>query len=201
MVFIHRMPRLLRWVLSVALLLLVCMTLGRVIFYFTYNPPGKAFSGSAFLMGLRFDARISAITVLVILVVCALPFFNPFKKKAAARFWNIALPVLFVLLLFFYVIDFFHYDYLHQRLNATVLNYLQDAGISYKMMWQTYPVVKVSLFLIVLIFVSVWFFKKWLLYFMHRPAYDNKKNIGFYSITILLLAQVSTALERCFYFE
>ena len=134
MLFLQRIPKLLRWIFSVVFIFLITMTICRFIFYWTYNPPGKAFSGSAFILGLRFDARIAAIVGLAILLLTAFPFLNPFKNNGAKKIWNVLLPLLFVLLLLFYCIDFYHFDYLHQRLNATVLNYLQDAGISYKMM-------------------------------------------------------------------
>jgi phosphoglycerol transferase MdoB-like AlkP superfamily enzyme len=45
-----------------------------------------------------------------------------------------------ILLVFFYAIDFQHFDYLHQRLNASVINYTEDAKISASMVWETYPI-------------------------------------------------------------
>ena len=138
MLFLQKIPKLLRWIFSVVIIFLITMTICRLVFFWTYNPPGKAFSGSAFLLGLRFDARIACITGLAVMLLSAFPFINPFKNSGAKKFWNILLPLAFVILLLFYFIDFYHFDYLHQRLNASVLNYLQDAGISYKMMWQTY---------------------------------------------------------------
>ncbi len=74
MLFLQRVPRLLRWIVSVLLLLLVVMTLARFIVFWKFNPPGKAFSGSAFIMGLRFDARVLAIIGLLMLLLCTFPF-------------------------------------------------------------------------------------------------------------------------------
>ena len=91
MLLLQRVPKLLRWIFSVVLVLLLAMTIGRFIFYAAYNPPGKPFSGSAFIMGLRFDARIACITGLVMLLLCAFPFINPFKNNKARGFWNIFL--------------------------------------------------------------------------------------------------------------
>ena len=129
MKILNRFPRLLRWIFSVVLILLAVMTFFRFLFYWTYNPPGKAFSGSAFIMGLRFDARMACIAGLFILLLCALPFINPFKNLRAKKFWNFLLPFIFVILLLFYGADYYHFDYLHQRLNASVISYLEDAGI------------------------------------------------------------------------
>ena len=80
MLFLQRTPKLLRWLFSVVLLLLLTMTIFRVFFYLKYNPPGKAFSGSAFLLGLRFDARIAAIAGMAILLLTFFTFLNPFKN-------------------------------------------------------------------------------------------------------------------------
>jgi phosphoglycerol transferase MdoB-like AlkP superfamily enzyme len=44
-----------------------------------------------------------------------------------------------------YATDFVHFAYLHQRLNASILTYLENLGISTQMMWQSYPIVKISI--------------------------------------------------------
>ena len=64
------------------------------------------------------------------------PFVNHSSKKVF-RWYFFIISICLVLL---YTIDFEHYDYLHQRLNASVLNYAEDAKISMSMVWQTYPV-------------------------------------------------------------
>ncbi len=187
MLFLQRIPRLLRWIFSVVVLFLFSMTICRFIFYWTYNPPGKAFSGSAFILGLRFDARIAAIVGLAILLSAAFPFFNPFKNTGAKKIWNFLLPLLFVLLLLFYFIDFYHFDYLHQRLNATVLNYLQDAGISYKMMWQTYPLVKATIVLIIIAVAARIIFGHLLNGYLQQDSFYKRKGIVFYIISFFIL--------------
>jgi phosphoglycerol transferase MdoB-like AlkP superfamily enzyme len=189
MLFIQRIPKLLRWIFSMVLVLLLAMSIGRLIFDVTYNPPGKPFSGSAFIMGLRFDARIACITGLVMLLLCAYPFINPFKNNKAKTFWNIFLTTVFVLLVLLYAVDFYHYDYLHQRLNASVLNYLQDAGISYKMMWQTYPLVKVTIAIIIIATAARLFFGWLLNKFLFEESFYKRSGGVYYIIGFLLLAQ------------
>ena len=65
---------------------------------------------------------------------------NPFENKVSGRIFKIYFLIAAILLVFFYVIDFQHFDYLHQRLNASVINYTEDAKISANMVWETYPV-------------------------------------------------------------
>lgn len=189
MLFLQRIPRLIRYTFAVVLSLLLIMTVFRFIFYWTYNPPGKAFSGSAFLMGLRFDTKFACMPGLAILILCALPWLNPFKYYRARRFWNTLLPLVFIVLLVFYGADFYHYDYLHQRLNASVLNYLEDAGISFTMMWQTYPLLKILLLFIVLAIIAGWYFRRLLQKFQSEDPIDKRKGIGWYILAVLILAQ------------
>ena len=189
MSFLHKIPRLLRWIFSVVLLLLAVMTVFRFIFFWAYDPPDKAFSGSAFIMGLRFDARWACGVGLAIMLLCAIPLLNPFKNKGSKKFWNIFLSFLFIVLLVFYGADYYHFDYLHQRLNATVLNYLQDAGISFTMMRESYPLVKIIITFIILAALAWFAFHKLLSHFQQQEAYTKKKQIAFYIIGSLILAQ------------
>lgn len=135
--------RLLRWLLYSGIFLLVILSLLRVAFVFVFKPSSISFSelASSFLLGLRFDARLICIILLLMFLIGSIsnwnPFNNNFVKKIFFWIWRI---VLFVLV-FFYVIDFAHYSYVAARLNAQVLNYLEDQSISLKMVWQSYPVI------------------------------------------------------------
>ena len=189
MQFIKEIPRLLRWIFSVLLTLLGVMTIARFLFFWAYNPPGKAFSGSAFLLGFRYDLRIVCVIGLAMLIICAIPYLHPFKRIGAKKFWNFLLPLVFLLMVFIYIADYYHFDYLHQRLNASVLNYLQDAGISGSMMWQSYPVVKIFLLFIVLVLLARFVFGRLLRSYQQQRPLNNRRRIGFYMVTVLLFAQ------------
>lgn len=187
MLFLQRIPRLVRWIVSVVLLFLLLMTLGRFIIFWKFNPPGKAFSGSAFIMGLRFDARVVCVIGLLMLLLCAIPYINPFKNSRAKTFWNILLPVLFLLMILVLAIDYYHFDYLHQRLNATVLNYLQDAGISFSMMWQSYPLPWIGLALILALLLGRLLFSRLLARYMEQESFYKRKARLVYVLTFLVL--------------
>ncbi len=191
MQFLKQVPRLIRWIFSVVLILLAVMTLFRFIFYWAYNMPGNTFPGSAFLLGLRYDARIVSVIGLSILILCAIPFLHPIKKNNAKKFWNILLPLLFVLMVFVYMADYYHFDYLHQRLNASVLNYLQesDARISKDMVGQTYPIKTIIVLLIVVAILSGFVFNRLLRRYRNEQPLRDRKRIGFYIITVLFFAQ------------
>lgn len=189
MLFFERIPKLLRWIFSVVMIFILTMSIFRLLFFWSYNPPGKSFSGSAFIMGLRFDAKFACMFGLAMLIICMVPFLHPFKYTAARKFWNCILPLIFTLLLIFYGADYYHYDYLRQRLNASVLNYLEDAGISLKMMWQTYPLLKILLLFIVLVIIARWLFGRLLQKYQAEDSFYKRKGMGWYILSVLLLAQ------------
>ena len=76
---------------------------------------------------------------------------NPFENAASRKIFKIYFFIVTISLVLLYATDFEHFDYLHQRLSASVLNYVSDAKTSMSMVWQTYPVVT----LLVLIIVSI----------------------------------------------
>jgi phosphoglycerol transferase MdoB-like AlkP superfamily enzyme len=162
------------------------MTISRLIIYWTFNPPGKAFSGSAFILGFRYDARVICIIGLAIMLLCAIPFLNPFKNNKASRFWNFLLPLIFILMVFVMAVDYYHFDYLHQRLNATVLNYLQDAGISFNMMWESYPLLKIIIAVLLLLVLARFGFGKLLSYYQQQYSFNKRKRSWQYVITFLV---------------
>lgn len=96
-------------------------------------------------IGLRFDLRLAILLMLPIALLAWLPAWNLTRSHVlrwVARFY-LALALGAVLLV--YIIDFGHYAYLGVRINATVLRFMEDAQISTDMVWQTYPVVWITL--------------------------------------------------------
>lgn len=187
MLFFQRIPKLLRWIFSVVLILLAVMTVSRLLIFWNFNPPGKAFSGSAFLMGFRYDARVVCTIGLAMMLLCAFRAINPFKNIQAKTFWNILLPVIFLIMVFVMAIDYYHMDYLHQRLNATVLNYLEDAGISFNMIWQSYPLLKIGIALVVLLAFAIFVFGSLLASFQHQRSYYKRKGRFIYVLSLGVL--------------
>lgn len=185
--FLKRIPRLVRWILTVQFVFLVVMTIFRFLFYFKYNPAGKAFSGSAFLMGLRFDIKFICILGVTMLVFCSIPFFNPLRNNAAKKIWNVLLPVVFMLTLFFYAVDYFYYDYLQQRLNASVLNYINDASISLTMAIESYPVFKVLAVIILVVIAAAYFFQTLMVKYRREEMLPKRKVILRSIIAFLIL--------------
>ncbi len=142
-------PRPLRWVTELMLFFLMVLTLYRLLFYTVYLPEGRPFSGSVFLLGLRYDLRAVAVLGMLVLLLLLMPRCHPIRNPGARPYWTVGLGLIFVTVLLFLGADFYHFDYLRQRLNAAALHLLADAGISLRMVWQTYPVLRLSLLLLV----------------------------------------------------
>ncbi len=96
-------------------------------------------------VGLRFDLRLALLLMLPIAVLLLLPQLR--ARFATAVRWTIRgyMAVLFPLLILIYIFDFGHFAYLGVRLNASAFRFAADAQISTDMIWQSYPVVWITL--------------------------------------------------------
>jgi phosphoglycerol transferase MdoB-like AlkP superfamily enzyme len=174
----QRVPRLVRWILWTGLVFLVLFTVLRIALYFFSGRQGYGFGDlwDAYFLGLRYDLRMISILMLVMLLLGGIPPLNPFRSNRAKTGWMIVLWIGTIVTLFFFIADFAHYAYLSQRLNASVMNYLDDAAISMSMVWQTYPVIRMVLGIVVLAFCMMWIIR-----FAYRrvkaaPGYDSRRS-------------------------
>lgn len=186
----NRIPKLLQWIIISMLLLFVFMFLYRLFFFYYYSLPGRPITGSAFLLGVRYDVRVLAIIGLSMLLLSFIPWLNPFKNKQAKKFWVIFQSLIFLLFLLFYVADFYHYDYLQQRLSASIFNFLPDAKISFGMMSQTYPLFSITLLMIVLVGLYAWINGKLLTALNDNRIDVLKKNKKWFFIAAIFLMAV-----------
>lgn len=176
-----------RWVFTNALVFLLVMMLLRIIFYIIFSHPANESVTSAFIMGFRYDIRVVAIPSLVIWLLSCIPLFNPFIKKPALKGWIIFYLIWVLITFLFYMADFGHYAYLHQRLNASVLSYLNDPGISSRMVWQSYPVIWWTLLLILFMFFFRWIFRTVFYKINHSETFNTKKTRVAVSVLFFLL--------------
>ncbi len=96
-------------------------------------------------IGLRFDLRLAILLMLPIALLAWLPVWNLTRSRVLRWVARLYLALALGAVLLVYIIDFGHYAYLGVRINATVLRFLEDAQISTDMVWQTYPVVWITL--------------------------------------------------------
>jgi hypothetical protein len=144
----------------VALLLLIFVAL-RAVFYFGFSEVGQTVHpdpGTLFqtlYIGVKFDLRLAILLSLPVFLLTWLPRYNIATSPAMrglARFY-IAIALLVTLL--FYIGDFGHYAYLGIRLNSTAMRFFDDASISANMVWESYPVVWITLAWLLTVAVAI----------------------------------------------
>lgn len=109
----------------------------------SYEPQGHFWQ--TLLIGLRFDLRLAIIGMLPLALLSFLPVANFLNNRAVRLLGRgyIAAGLLFVILI--YILDMGHYAYLKVRLNSTAWRFVEDAAISATMVWQSYPVLWITL--------------------------------------------------------
>jgi phosphoglycerol transferase MdoB-like AlkP superfamily enzyme len=145
---------------------------------------------SAYILGLRFDIRFACIIMLVLFIVGTIPPLHPLNKKWGRRLALWLLGLFITVFCVFYAVDFAHYDYLQQRLNASILNYADDAKISMGMVWQTYHLGWNLLGLIAAIAVLLTLIKLLYNHALSKPIASSKRSRIWWSIAFVLLMAI-----------
>jgi phosphoglycerol transferase MdoB-like AlkP superfamily enzyme len=168
------------------------MTVLRMSITWIFPSHGYSFSQllPSFILGMRYDLRIICIVALILFIFGSLGFLHPLNKKAG-RTVALSLWVIFIIVfIFFYLIDFTNYAYLSQRMNANLLNYLEDAGISFKMMWQSYPVIWMIVGILAGAALLIWIVKSTYNYVLSKPIVAKKRARIWWGIAFFLLLAV-----------
>lgn len=155
MSFLSRQTRSLLLLAFLFLLLMTALRLVSVTWFVSGPSDVKSFL-PVFWLGFRYDARMVGILVFLLLLLGTIPVLNPFITKMGKWTWMFLTKTFALLLILLYTFDFFHYRYLAQRLNGSALAFLEDARISATMVWQTYPVIKVLLAMILCVLLFFW---------------------------------------------
>ncbi len=151
------LPKTIRWTFYSGFVFLIIMSLLRFVFVNYFSAPASADNNltSSYILGFRYDLRYVTIVMMITLLFSFIKPLNPFDKKLGKQIAIITWMLFSSLLLFFYTADFIHYAYVHQRLNASILSYIDNPLISMQMMWQSYSIIT-----IIIIFLVV----EWVLY-------------------------------------
>jgi phosphoglycerol transferase MdoB-like AlkP superfamily enzyme len=184
------MNRKLYWILLTLLIFFVAMTTGRLFLFFSSG----FFHGLsrnilwAFALGARYDFReLGILAVLMILLPLIRPL-DPQRSNSGRKIWTILLSVLSILLVFLYIVDTMHFDYLAQRLNASVLNFIPEGATSAQMVWQTYPVIRILLLIALLSTAIIFLVVRTLRTASLREPPTNKRMNVMLQIALFLLA-------------
>ncbi len=184
-----KIPKLIRWIFLTGIIFLLIMTGLRAFLFASFSKQGNYLQDvvPSFILGLRYDLRYVCILCLLLLILGSFPALHPFRSSMGKRTALFIVGLAAFLLVFFYAVDFAHYSYLSQRLNASVLNYLSDAGISANLVWQTYPVIRIILLLIAGTWVIRWMSKKVYKKIQRSSSVATKKSRISWSLVVFLL--------------
>ena len=157
-----RIPKTIQWIIQLFLIFLSIFTGFRLLTLLFFKPANLEFYSlfSSFWLGLKYDLRWIALVLLPIACISLFPKFSPFYSERCKKGWAIYLAVVILLLLFFFGADFGHFAYVSTRLNASALNFAEDAIISFEMLWQSYPMVWILAGLAGAVAMMVWIFRK-----------------------------------------
>ncbi len=145
MTLFYRLPRRLRFLVVVLAISLTILTGLRIVFWIAFHTTDDPISIDillkSFFIGFKFDLRLSLLLVFPVLILSWIPGINLARSPRGRDFWAGHFAVLIPLIILFYFIDFAHYAYLGERVDASALRYIQNPLISLRMVWETYPVV------------------------------------------------------------
>lgn len=186
----YKIPKTILWVVNLFMIFLLIFTLFRFIAYFAFKPNDLVFYDllPSFLLGVQYDLRWIALILLPIVIISLFPQFSPFYSARNKKWWTWYLAIITFIIFFFFAADFGNFSYNKTRLNASALNFFEDAGIAVVMLWQSYPLI----WMIVGLVLAVLFFR-WMYRRMHWTVIARTDGLGipykrkwFVIVTILL---------------
>lgn len=158
----YKIPKTILWVVNLFLIFFLIFTLFRLATFFAFKPKSFSFGDllPSFLMGVQYDLRWIAIILLPIVLLSMVPRFSPFYSARNKKWWTWYLVAVTFVVFFFFAADFGSFSYNHTRLDAGAMNFVEDPGISLKMMWQTYPLFWMIVGLLVAVLLFRWMYRK-----------------------------------------
>ena len=158
----------------VAMFFLIFVAL-RAVFYFGFSEvgqtvhPDQATLYQTLYIGVKFDLRLAILLSLPVFLLTWLPRYNVSSSPAMRKLARVYIVIALLITLLFYIIDFGHYAYLGTRLNSTAMRFFDDLSISANMMWESYPVVRVTLAWLLTVAVA-----NWLVVLLERKTLDRE---------------------------
>ena len=187
----YQPPVTIQWIIKLWLIYMALFTVLRLTTVILYLPSNVAFAslGPSFWLGLRFDAKWIAIILSPIAILSLKNTLSPFYDKKNKRFWTYYLAIISLFVLFFFGADFGNFAYNHTRINASALNFAEDPGISFRMLWESYPMVWIILGLLIAVFLLARLFGRTYSGIIKRnPSGIRSGNNWWYPVVLILFA-------------
>jgi phosphoglycerol transferase MdoB-like AlkP superfamily enzyme len=158
------LPKLFRFLLVSVTMMVGIFTILRVIFFFVFRDPhattGLLTVMISYYIGLKFDMRLALLIHSPILFLAWIKPVNIITTKIGRLLWSGYLTLVIILLFILYSVDFGHYADQGVRMDATVFSLLYNFGDSLKVIWQTFPVLRIVVLLFLIITSYGWFINR-----------------------------------------
>lgn len=158
----YKIPKTLLWVANLFVIFLLIFTLFRLATFLAFRPKTVSFADAipSFLMGIRYDLRWVSIILLPVVAASAFPRLSPFFSSRNKKWWTWYLAIVTFIVFFFFAAGFGSFSYNRTPLDAGAMNFAEDFAISWRMMWQTYPMVWMLLGLLVAVLFFRWMYHR-----------------------------------------
>ena len=111
----------------------------------------------AIWIGSRFDLRLAVLIIMPIMLALLIPIWNPLRNPFLQKLSLAYLGFVLSALVFFYGFDLGNYSYLGHRIDVSTLRLLENPLIALGMAWESYPIVWITMGLILCITaVGLW---------------------------------------------
>ena len=160
--FYRTTPVTIQWLVKLWMIYLVIFTTFRLLTVILFRPSGISLFSlwPSFWLGFRFDCKWIAFILLPIAIFPIRLSWSPFYSERNKKIWTYYLAFSTLIVLFFFIADLVNFSYNHTRINASALNFAEDPGISFKMLWESYPMIWIIIGLIVAVFVIARVFRR-----------------------------------------
>lgn len=125
---------------------LLYLTVLRMLFYIVFLSVFSELSArltfQSFLMGFRFDLRLTVLVWLPFLLLSWIPYLRIAEKDRKGNpVWKIYWLVILLTITFAHAVDLGYFAYLRTRLDASIIGLAKDFLISMEMVWETYSII------------------------------------------------------------
>ena len=124
-------------------------------FFLFYEPTSLVDVLKSFWIGARFDLRLSILLSLPCLIITIVPVIKFWKFSYTVFVANWSYPLALTSAFFFYIFDFATYGYTQQRIDITVFTLLENFTISLGMIWESYPVIRLLLLVLIICLLCI----------------------------------------------
>jgi phosphoglycerol transferase MdoB-like AlkP superfamily enzyme len=191
----RNVPRYIRYVLAQTICLFLLMVLFRLIFYFFFiktTITDPAIIIKAWYLGLKFDLRLALILIVPIGILAVSVRDKFFTKPVFRKISFTWFFIIYLLLTLFYILDLGHYAYLGLRVDPSITRFFATGErlTNAQMVWQSYPVIRGTLAIIVFMSLVYWIQKQLFRHFASQPARQlrNGPFIAYMVSMVLLVA-------------